>query len=118
MTSLEQVAEAALKGEGLALRSLAQDWLRENTQITDSQIPRSNDPDVLAVSAALVEMFAERAGQPFPSWTTQIGALARPRFLLQAAATMKHLRRLCEMESPMPLRRRNLFAPPDFLRFV
>jgi hypothetical protein len=41
-----------------------------------------------------------------------------PRFLVRSAATMKNLRRMCEEESPGPLKRRNLFAPADYLRFA
>jgi hypothetical protein len=36
-------------------------------------------------------------------------------FLVRAAESMPRLRRLCEEQSPEPLRRRRLLAPPDFL---
>ena len=116
MVTLEQLAEAALAGEALALRSLSQDWLRENPQIADCTRPCSIDPQVLAVAASLAELFADRAGQPPPHWSREIGPLAQPRYLVRAAETMKRLRRMCEVESPPSLRRRNLFAPAEFLR--
>ena len=118
MVGLEQLAEAALAGEALSLRSAAQDWLSENPRVTDCLPPSSSDPDVLTVAAALAELFALRAGQPAPPWSAGVGPLSQPRFLLRAAATMTRLRRMCELESPAPLRRRNLFAPADFLVFA
>jgi hypothetical protein len=115
---LEQLAEAALAGEALMLRGLTQDWLHENPRIADCPRPLSHDTQVLAVSAALVELFAERSGQLAPPWSCAIGPLAQPRYLLRAAETMKRLRRMCELESPLPLRRRNLYAPAEFLQFA
>ena len=38
--------------------------------------------------------------------------------LLESATTLKRLRILCETESPLPLRRRGLYAPPNFLEFA
>ena len=118
MATLEQLALAALSGDALGVRSLAQDWLRENPRLANAPRPASESPDVLALSAALVELFAERAGQPAPAWTRDIGGVAEPRFLVRAAMTMRRLRRACELESPPPLRRRNLFAPADYLSFA
>ena len=118
MVRLEQLAEAALAAEALELRALAQDWLCENPCIADCPRPSSNNPDVLTVSAALVELFADRTGQPAPQWSRSVGPLAHPRFLLRAAETMMRLRRICEIESPAPLRRRNLYAPAEFLQFA
>ncbi len=118
MVRLEQLAEAALSGEALMLRALTQDWLHENPRMADCPRPLSNDAQVLAVSAALVELFADRTGQPAPPWSRTIGPLAHPRYLLRSANTMKRLRRLCELESPPPLRRRNLYAPAEYLQFA
>ena len=116
MVSLEQLAEKALAGEALVLRGLVQDWLRENPRIPDCPRPSSDDAQVLAVSAALVELFADRSGQPAPLWSGDIGPLAEPHYLVRAARRMKRLRRMCEIESPPPLRRRNLFVPAGFLQ--
>ncbi len=73
---------------------------------------------VLAVSAAIAELFAQRTGQPAPPWTSTVSALPEPRFLLRCAATMKRPQRMCLEESPWPLKRRNLFAPADYLLFA
>lgn len=118
MVSLEQLACAALAGEALTVRSLAQDWLLENSVPSSSPRPQTSDPQVLAVAAALVELFAERMQQAPPSWCAGVGPCAEPRFLVKSAANMKRLRAMCEAESPGPLRKRNLFAPADYLRFA
>lgn len=118
MASIEQLAEAALRGDALLLRSLTQDWLSAHPRFADTPALRSNEPTVLAVAAGLIELLAERNNQPPPAWAQQIGAVAEPIFLIRSARTMRRLRELCEAESPQPLRRRNLFAPPTFLEFA
>jgi hypothetical protein len=70
------------------------------------------------ISAALVELLAERQGQNPPAWTQEIGALSEPFFMLEAASSMKRLRMLCETQSPEPMRKRRLYAPPHFLEFA
>ena len=118
MGRLEQLAETALNLDALRLRSLVQDWLRENPQIADCASPTSNDSDVIATAAALVELLALRAQQVPPAWTAMVGSVRQPIFLLKAARTMRRLRQECENESPLPLRRRGLYAPADFLSFA
>ena len=119
MVRPEHLAEAALSGDALRLRSLVQDWLAENPSAVDAAPPPpSADPTVRAVAAALVELLAQRRRQPPPAWTAAIGAAPRPVHLVKSAATMPRLRKLCETESPPPLRSRNLFAPPAFLDFA
>jgi hypothetical protein len=115
---LEDLAEAALTGDALGLRQLAQDWLRENARLGDCPPPHSDDPRVPIVAAALVELFAERFQQRPPGWTAQIEGMPNPFYLLRAARTMRRLRAMCDAESPPPLRRRNLFAPANYLSFA
>lgn len=118
MVRIDELAEAALAGDALALRSLAQEWLAQNECLADAARPTSSDPIVLVISAGLAELLAERRNEPAPRWTREIGAAARPLYLLKSAQRMPRLRTLCENESPPPLRRRNLLAPPTFLQFV
>ena len=118
MASLEDIAHAALDGDALALRSLVQDWLGADIRLADVACPATRDPAVLAVSAALAELFAQRTGQPAPAWTSVVSGLPEARFLVRSAATMKRLRRMCEQESPDPLKRRNLYAPANYLQFA
>lgn len=118
MVTIEQVAKAALNGEGLQLRSLAQDFLREHADLSTCTKPNTNDARVLATAASLIEMFAARKHQLAPVWSSSVGALSEPIYLVKAALTMKRLRTLCETEAPPSLRRRRLFAPPNYLEFV
>ena len=115
MVTLESVADAALRRDNLALRSLAQDFLRDHPRLDAVPRPTTINSQLLTVAAALLELFALRAGQAAPSWTLEIGPMLKPMYLVEAAARMKNLRALCERESPEPLRKRGLYAPPEFL---
>lgn len=118
MVTIEEIAKAALQGESLLVRSLTQDFLRYQPQFASIAQPVTDDEQVLALSAAFIELFAKRSNQLAPAWTAKIGPVAQPIFLLKAAQRMKRLRELCEAESPEPLRRRHLYATPDYLEFV
>jgi hypothetical protein len=65
-----------------------------------------------------VELLAARQNQIPPAWTKDIGPLKEPFFMLESALTMKRLRALCETQSPEPMRKRLLYAPPHFLEFA
>jgi hypothetical protein len=53
-----------------------------------------------------------------PTIASIITNASEPVFLPKAAARMKRLRALCEAQAPEPLRKRGLYAPPDFLTFA
>ena len=57
---LEQLARAALRRGGLAVRSLAQDLLQETSSFWNLLRPTTKKPRVLAMAAALVELLALR----------------------------------------------------------
>ncbi|NCO32242.1 MAG: hypothetical protein AUJ92_19620 [Armatimonadetes bacterium CG2_30_59_28] len=118
MVAVEDMAKAAIERENLTLRVLAQELLREHPRLSDLPRPQTDDPRLLSVAAALVELFAMRRHQDPPEWTEAIGPLTEPFFLLNAATSMRRLRALCETQSPEPLRRRRLYAPPNFLEFA
>lgn len=118
MVTIEQLAAAALNGESLLLRSLTQDLLREQPHLSVYPKPQAQDVRLLAIAAALVELLAARLQQAPPPWTNEIGPLPEPIYLLKAAMHMKRLRALCETEAPEPLRKRGLYAPPNFLEFA
>ena len=116
MVRIEQLAEAALNHDVLLLRSLTQDLLLEGPNLKEYSKPPAANFETLAAAASLIELLAERLNQEPPSWTNDVGALPQPIHLVKSAATMKHLRALCEQESPEPLRKRGFFAPPNFLK--
>lgn len=118
MVRVEQISQAALSGDSLQTRSLTQDFLREHKDFANLPEPQTTDGRVLALSASLAELFAVRRNQTAPAWTKSVGAVNEPIFLVKSALTMKRLRELCETESPLPLRKRKFFAPPNYLEFA
>ena len=118
MDPIEQLAEAALQRDSLRLRSLVQDMTRAHINWSALPRPQTKDVRLLAIAAALAELLATRQNQAPPEWTKEIGALNEPFFLLRSAETMKRLRLLCETQSPEPMRKRQLYAPPNFLEFA
>jgi len=118
MVQIDQIAEAALQRDSLHLRSLVQDLLRSQTPLADIPPPQTEDESALAISAALLELLALRTNQSPPSWTSAVGPVKEPFYLLKSAAHMKRLQQLCRQESPEPLRKRSFYAPPDYLAFA
>jgi hypothetical protein len=114
----EQRAQAAIERDHLKLRSLVQDVTREKIDWNNIPRPSTDDARLLVFSAALVELLAQRNHQVPPAWTKEIGPLKEPFFLLESATRMKRLRVLCETQSPEPMRKRLLYAPPHFLEFA
>jgi len=94
---------------------LTEELLRGRPKLREDLKPAAVNFETLAVAASLVELLAERLNQEPPSWTKEVGALAQPVHLVKSAATMKHLRALCEQHSPESLRKRGFYAPPNFL---
>jgi hypothetical protein len=118
MELIEQLAEAAISQDHLRLRSLVQDLVRSGVQIMNLRPPQTTDTRLRVTSAAIAELLAMRQGQQPPAWTKGIGALNEPFYLLKSASSMRRLRELCEKQSPEPMRKRNLYAPPHFLEFA
>ncbi len=115
MSRVENIAIRILANEPLVARSLVQDFLRSSPRFAHEDAPRSLDPLVRAVAAGLVELLAERVGQPAPAWAASVGTLTTPVYLVRAASSSAKLRARMERESPEPLRKRNLFAPAGYL---
>ena len=118
MVTLDQIVEQVLAGDSLAVRSLVQDFLDAFPNLALVPRPALAGSQPLAIAAALMEMFSERRSQMPPTWTREIGPAPEAFYLVKAAATMPRLRRLCELAGPEPLRRRRLYAPPDYLVFA
>jgi len=118
MNKIDLLSQAALSSNALLLREEVQIFLASRPIFSQLPAPDSLDDIIRSVAAGIVELLADRCGQTPPEWCHQIGPVPHPIHLLKSAATMKRLRELCEKESPLPLRRRNLFAPPTFLQFA
>jgi hypothetical protein len=113
--SIQDLAQALLARDDFQLRLLVQAWQREQPELSAIAAPSSDDARLLSAAAALVELLALRAGQPPPTWTHAVGPLSEPFFALAWAERPGFTRDLCLAESPEPLKRRNIFAPPNFL---
>jgi hypothetical protein len=118
MADIESIAHAILNEDALLARSLTQDYLRARPLLRETKSPSVQDARVLVLAAALVELFAMRSNQAPPTWTQVIGTLPEPVYLLKSAYKMKRLRELCRQHSPEPLKKRNLFAPANYLELV
>ena len=117
-TNLKKVAQYALFSDDFKLGLLVEDFLRSNPILTNVSRPDTADERTLAVAASLIELFAIRLNQKPPKWTVEIGALEHEFFIQSDTETSHWLRELCLVESPEPLRRRNIFATKNFLRAV
>ena len=118
MVTLNDVVDAVLSRDGLRLSGTTQEFLRATPQLLDVPKPVALSDRQVVVAAAIMELLALRIGQPAPSWTTTVGGLTEPFFLVAEAETMKRLRIMCEQESPEPLRKRGLLAPPQYLSWA
>jgi hypothetical protein len=106
----------ALRGhEALVARQWVADALRTKLQLHTLEMPRNLDSIDIAIAAGVVELLAGRWHQSPPDWTQGVPAAPVPFFLVKAADSLPRLRKTCEEEGPEPLRRRRLFAPPEFL---
>lgn len=118
MTSLEQIAAQILAKNPLEVRSLVQDYVRRGAPLWSERAPDSDDPKIRVVAAAIAELIASHTTQQAPAWVDQIGRLPTPVYLVEAAAQSPKMRARVERESPEPLRKRNVFAPPGYLEIV
>lgn len=118
MATLEMLAQAVLERDGLRVRSVAQDFLHETVVWQSVPRPATLDKRLLVIAASVLELLALRQSQTPPAWVHEVGSLDEPFFVIRAAEKMQHLRQLCLAESPEPLKKRGLYAPPNFLAFA
>lgn len=112
---LRDLVNALLAYDALAARQWVADAERSGFDWSHVPRPKNLDATGSALAAGLIEIMAGRTGQSAPAWTASVPAAPERIFLVRSAAVMPRLRVLCEQEGPEPLRRRGLFAPPEFL---
>ena len=115
MTRLEEIAAAALDGDALKTRGLAQDLLANHTPLRAEPAPDPQHALRASLVAGFAELFALRNGEAPPDWASAIGPAPNDVFLVRASSRMPRLRRLCEAESPEPLRKRRFYVPGNYL---
>lgn len=112
---LRNLVDAILVGDLLTARQWVADAQREHMNWEKLPCPQELDNREMSVAAGLVELFASRAGQKPPRWTAAVGA-AEPLVLDPGLETMPRSFAQAKAKGPEPLRKRNLFALPDFLK--
>lgn len=113
--TLADAACAALRGDHLVVRQWAIDNLRG--QVTWSELGRPEiRGDALSIAAALVELMAGRAGQAAPGWAADVPAASESIYFVPG--TLPRSREVSETDGPEPLRRRRIYAMPNYLAFA
>jgi hypothetical protein len=115
MNPLQNITRSAICGDALLTRSLVLDWLATSPRFSEVPKPQVENATELAVSAGLVELLADRFKQSAPAWAAEVGPAPEPTHLLRSAKTMPRLRKMCEAESPLPLKRRLVYVPANYL---
>lgn len=116
MVRVEDVARAALSGDALMTRALWAELLVSHRPASEITRPEVDDPDVLALAASLSELLAERRDEHPPPWARDVDPATESHYLL-TTRTERRKRKLREL-APPPLRKRNFFAPPNYLTSV
>jgi len=112
--SPRDLGTSALRGDDLVTRQIVKNAKRDGFSWGQAPEP---DPSCShserAVYAALVELLCERSGMPGPLWLGDIEPSPEPVYLM--GKTSKFVRRACEERAPEVLRRRNVYALPEYL---
>jgi hypothetical protein len=117
MNTFETLVQAAANRDALKLRELTLEFLDAHAALENVAQPGFTDLKHLVIAAGLLDLFAARRGQRAPTWVAEVSSV-EPFFLVAAAERMPRLRALCEAEAPPELKKRGLFAPPNFLEFA
>jgi hypothetical protein len=112
---LPDLVRAILCGDLLAARQWVADANRQRISWERVGRPSGLDEREMTVAAGITELLAVRAGALPPAWTLSIGAQREPLFLDPGLQEMPRTLAHALTDGPEPLRRRNLFASPDFL---
>ncbi len=112
---LPDLVHAILSGNLLAARQWVADASRERLRWEQCRRPSELDEREMVVAAGIAELLAGRAGAQPPSWTTSVGPYAEPLFLDPGLADMPRTLERTKRNAPESLRKRNLFASPEFL---
>ena len=116
---LDRICDAVIAHDAVAVMAEVQYFWAAEWAIADVPRPSDEEPLRLALKACLVERMAEVWSAPPknepsapPAWCAEIPALDR-----EFSAVPHEYRDSFSLESPV-FRKRNLFAPRDYLFFV
>lgn len=112
---LRELVESVLAGDLLRARQWVADAMRNDVKWESFAFPDAMDQRSLAVTAALLELFASRTGGSPPQWTDDVGALDDVVVLDPGLESMRRSFAFAKEHGPASLLKRNLVALPDFL---
>jgi len=110
-----KLVRALLAGDLLTARQFVTDARRSQVQWQQIAAPSGLSDIELAVAAAIVELFATRAGVTPPVWTTAVGAIPELLILDPGLEDMPRSFARAKNFGPESLLKRNIVALPDFL---
>jgi hypothetical protein len=112
---LSDLVHSLTAGDLLAARQWVADARRSKLEWPACDQPRGLSGREMAIAAGLAELLAERAGATPPAWTATVGGTGAPLFLDPGLEVMPRTLKHAMAEAPEPLRKRNIYAPRDFL---
>jgi hypothetical protein len=112
---LTELVQAITSGNLLAARQWVADARRAGIRWQEAERPLGLDDRSMTIAAGLAELLATRSGTEPPEWTVSVGGNAEPVFLDPGIEKMPRTLAFTKTHAPEPLRKRNLFAMPDFL---
>ena len=115
--AIEVLIKSILNGRPLDARQWVADAQRAGVRFDRMPRPQLRDSVELALAAGVTELLASRVHQAAPSWTSEIGQLPEP-FYVGKLAKMPRSAEEARCNGPEPLRRRNVFASPNFLSII
>ena len=115
--AIEVLIQSILSGRFLEARQWVADAYRAGVRFDHFLKPALLGQVELALAAGVMELLAEREHQAAPGWTREVGQLPEP-FYVGKLAKMPRSAEEARRNGPEPLRRRNVFALPNFLTIV
>jgi hypothetical protein len=112
---LRDLVRAIVQGDLLTARQWVADAYRMDLRWEHCTRPSDMDDQELAIAAGLAELLAQRIGAQPPSWTVTVGPRKEPLLLDPGIERMPRTLAHARSHAPESLRKRNLFALPDFL---
>lgn len=112
---LRDLVDAILAGDLLTARQWVADARREPVKWESVGCPRDFTGREMTVAAGVVELLAARAREKPPVWTRAVGAEREAVVLDPGLEQMPRSLAQAKAFGPESLRKRNLFALPDFL---
>lgn len=112
---IRDLVDALFDDDILAARQWVKDARRKGLRFAAIEPPTGLDEARYAAAAGLVELLASRNGEQPPDWAVCAPAAPRDVWLDRGLLAVPLLRARGEQYAPEPLRRRRLYALPEFL---